>query len=94
MVQNQNPPATRGLRSVIRVQKEDSAFVYFVLEALEGVTSYRTLDQPPLALYRDLELLTPPDFADDTIECLKDLSGKVLVLESEIPTLTQSLLLA
>ena len=41
---------------VIRLNKEDSAFFYFQLEANDGVAFYSTLEHPPHAQYRDIDL--------------------------------------
>ena len=51
-----------SIRKVIRVKKEDSAFVYFILESYEGIVSYSTLDSELGQAWRDLELRIPPDF--------------------------------
>jgi hypothetical protein len=68
-----------GVKSVfkiIRVRKEDSAFVYFILESYEGIASYSTLEFKQGDAYRDLELRIPPDFVaevDDLLQRLGDL---------------------
>ncbi len=41
---------------VLRMNKEDSAFFYFQLEANDGLCFYSTLENPPHAQYRDIEL--------------------------------------
>ncbi len=74
-------PDFRTIRKVIRVRKEDSAFVYFILEASEGITSYSTLEHRPGDAYRDLELRTPVDFAEEVDELLQRLGTMV----QEIP---------
>lgn len=69
-------PALHAIRRRIRVRKEDSAYVYFILESYEGVTAYSTLDFKVGDPFRDLELLIPPDFLTETeglIERLGDL---------------------
>ena len=43
-------------RYVLRMNKEDSAFFYFQLEANDGLCFYSTLENPPHAQFRDLEL--------------------------------------
>ena len=63
-------PASAVVRRLIRVRKEDSAYVYFVLEALEGVASYSTLAHAPGAAYRDLELTVPVGFEQQVDELL------------------------
>lgn len=66
----------------IRVRKEDSAFVYFILESHEGIVSYSTLPFEPGDPHRDLELRIPPDFEEDVRRLLKELGEKVYELES------------
>ena len=61
----------------IRVRKEDSAFVYCILESHEGIASYSTLDHPVGALYRDLELTIPTAFVDD-VELIFKLLGEMV----------------
>ena len=67
----------------IRVKKEESAFVYFILESYEGIVSYSTLDYQVGDLHRDLELRIPPDFLDETREVLKSLGDLVYEIKSE-----------
>lgn len=38
------------------MNKEDSAFFYFQLEANDGLCFYSTLEHPPHAQYRDIDL--------------------------------------
>jgi hypothetical protein len=64
----------------IRVRKEDSAFVYFILESYEGIASYSTLDHTQGDAYRDLELRIPPDFVEEVEGLLKDLGEMVYEL--------------
>ncbi len=65
--------AQSSIRRVIRVRKEDSAFVYFILESYEGITSYSTLPFKPGEAHRDLELMVPPDFEGDVQDVLNRL---------------------
>lgn len=57
----------------IRLRKQDSAFVYHVFEAHEGICSYSTLDHEPGSFYRDLEFQVPIDFIDEVERVLKEL---------------------
>jgi hypothetical protein len=41
---------------VLRLNKEDSAFFYFQLEANDGLCFYSTLSYEPHAQYRDIEM--------------------------------------
>ena len=56
---------SRSVFRTIRVRKEDSAFVYFMLESNEGIASYSTLAHRPGDAFRDLELRIPPDFVGE-----------------------------
>lgn len=69
-----------ALHRTIRVRKEDSAFVYFLLESYEGITAYSTLDSKPGDSYRDLLLLIPPDFASEVNQLLNQLGEMVYEL--------------
>lgn len=40
----------------IRLNKEDSAFFYFQLEASDGLCFYSTMEHPHHAQYRDIDL--------------------------------------
>lgn len=62
-----------SVRRTIRLRKEDTAYVYFVLESHEGLTSYSTLEHRPGDAYRDLELRIPPDFVVETEALLERL---------------------
>ncbi len=67
----------RSIFKIIRVKKEDSAFVYFTLEAHEGLASYSTLPHQPGDAYRDLELRIPPDFLAE-VESLLSRLGEMI----------------
>ncbi len=71
-----------SLRKVIRVKKEDSAYVYFILESYEGITSYSTLEFKTGDLYRDLELRIPPDFEQEVEVLLKSFGDMIYPLAS------------
>lgn len=72
----------KSVKKTIRVKKEDSAFVYFILESHEGITSYSTLDFKTGDPYRDLELRIPPDFVTETEEVLRQLGDLVYEIEA------------
>ncbi len=71
----------------IRVRSEDSAFVYAVLEASEGVCAYSTLPHQTGDRHRDLELIIPDGQLPEVERILADLTdqlaGEVYVLEIE-----------
>jgi hypothetical protein len=68
---------------IIRVRREDSAFVYFILESYEGITSYSTLGFRKEDSFRDLELRIPPDFVDEVDELLRELGDMVYEIKPE-----------
>jgi hypothetical protein len=70
-------------RKKIRVKKEDSAFVYFILESYEGITSYSTLDFNQGDLHRDLELRIPKDFVPEVEDLLRHLGDLIYEIETE-----------
>ena len=72
----------KSYKKIIRVKKEDSAFVYFILESHEGITSYSTLPFNTGDAHRDLELSIPPDFLEEVEEVLKSLGEMVYLLPS------------
>lgn len=67
------------------MKTEDSAFVYAVLEAAEGICAYSTLDYRPGEAFRDLELVIPEGQkveVDQVLDRLKnDLKGHLYALE-------------
>ena len=75
--------SVQSIKKVIRVKKEDSAFVYFILESHEGICSYSTLHFKTGDAYRDLELRIPPDMIQEVDEVLKSLGE--LIYEISIP---------
>jgi hypothetical protein len=71
----------RSVLKRIRVRKQDSAFVYAILESHEGIAAYSTLAHKPEDLYRDLELQIPPDFVAEAERLLRELGELVYDLE-------------
>lgn len=82
-VRNVTPPETRSLRRKIRVRKEDSAFVYCVLESHEGIAAYSTLDFKPGDPHRDLMVFVPPGFVEEADAVLKSLGEMIYELERD-----------
>ena len=69
------------IRKVIRVHRRDSAFVYAVLESLEGMTSYATLDDVPSQNYRELALTISPGFAVEVETVLDGMRKRFPIIE-------------
>lgn len=72
-----------SVRKRIRVRREDSAFIYNILESHEGITAYSTLPHRQGDLSRDLELYIPPDFLGEVEEVLKRLGDLVYELDEQ-----------
>ena len=62
---------------VIRVRKQDSAYLYQILESYEGLTNFSTLDAEKESPYRDIALHYAPDL-------FPELERLLLCLEAEI----------
>lgn len=69
-------PAASVVRR-IRVRSDDSAFVYSVFEASEGVCAYSTLPHQPGDRHRDLELVIPAGQLPEVERILKDLTDRL-----------------
>lgn len=71
---------------VLRVPKDQAAFVYFQLESNEGLFFYSTLDESLKEAFRDLELFSPTSLENEGNHFLEHLKTEVeyLVLADEI----------
>ena len=58
----------------IRVAREESAFVYAILEASEGICFYSTVPHQHGEMHRDLDLVIPPAFLQQVRALIADLS--------------------
>jgi hypothetical protein len=65
---------------IIRSKKEDSAFLYHVFEAHEGLTAYSTLPFQRHDPHRDLELIFAPEAEADVKKVLSDLGDLIIIL--------------
>lgn len=65
----------QAVKRRIRVRKEDSAYVYCIFEAHEGIAAYSTLDHKAGDLYRDLELQIPVAFLTDVDSVIQRLNA-------------------
>lgn len=73
------------IHTVIRVPKEESAFVYFTLEANEGLSFYSTLEESLGEGYRDIVIKSheslEPEFDHLIEELKKEVPMQILVRE-------------
>lgn len=77
--------STQLFHYIIRMNKEDSAFFYFQLEANDGICFYSTMEHPHHAQYRDIELkgdiLLKEEMKHILQECSKKFKLDILVDE-------------
>jgi hypothetical protein len=80
--------STHLFHFILRLNKEDSAFFYFQLEASDGICFYSTLNHPAHAQYRDLDLKGDILLKNEALhlidECKKRFNVEVL-LDETIP---------
>lgn len=60
-------------KKIVRVLKNDSAFLYFTLEASEGMAFYSTLEESNYSPYRDIEINCTLEFSNSIDKLLKKL---------------------
>ena len=65
----------------IRLHKKDTAFVYAILESLEGMTIYSTMPDEPGSIHRDLKLWIPEGFVTDIEKILDGMRKKFPILD-------------
>lgn len=68
------------IHTVIRVPKEESAFVYFTLESNEGLSFYSTLENSLGQGYRDIAIKTHESLEDE-LDHLITVLGKAIPIE-------------
>ncbi len=71
---------THAHKIFIRTRKEDSVFIYHILEASEGLAAYSTLPFTSVDPHRDLELLVPQERIKQVNDLLQSLSEIVTIL--------------
>jgi hypothetical protein len=74
---------THAHKIFIRSKKEDSAFVYHILEAQGGWAAYSTLPFKSHDPFRDLELLVTKEMLVPVNELLQSLKDVVVVLPED-----------
>ncbi len=68
-------------KMIIRTSRENSAYLYQLLEAHEGLTAYSTLPFKAGDLNRDVELIMAPGQVSEVKSLLQDISDFVTVLK-------------
>ena len=62
---------------VIRLPKNDAAFLYFTLEANEGLCFYSTADHEPHSPFREVIMKGSIEFRNATLKVLESLKKKI-----------------
>lgn len=75
------PNSAKTFRRVLRTPKEHSAYLYFILESHEGLTSYSTLPHRVGELTRDVELLATEYFRQDVDALCVQLAREISVTD-------------
>jgi hypothetical protein len=65
------------IRIILKLHKRDTAFVYAILESLEGMVSFSTLPFEKGSLVRELELFVAKDFISDVEYVLQSFKKKM-----------------
>ena len=80
--------STQLFHYVVRMNKEDSAFFYFQLEANDGLCFYSTLPYEPHTQYRDIEMRGDILLKSEVTKLLKNCEAKFkidILLDETIP---------
>lgn len=78
---------------ILRVPKDQAAFLYFQLEANEGLCFYSTLDQSLRESFRDIEIFSPASLEKEVrhfFESMQDQVSPLVLLEEKIPDSTKA----
>lgn len=70
---------TKVFHLVIRVPKADSAFLYFQLEANEGLCFYSTLKSSLGQGHRDIDITSDLSFKAEVVRLIKKLEDKMAI---------------
>lgn len=62
---------------ILRVKKEDSAYLYQILEASDGLTNYSTLPSEKGCPYRDILLHQSPDLKKEVRQMVDRLALEI-----------------
>lgn len=81
-----NRPIAQLFHLIIRLNKADSAFFYFQLEANDGICFYSTLENAPHDQFRDLDLKGDIHLRDQMMNIIKQCEKKfnIEILTDEI----------
>ena len=66
-------------RVVIRVPKDEAAYVYQLLESYDGIATYSTLPHEKNFPYRDIAIMPAPDLVSEVKILVRNISSEVAV---------------
>lgn len=72
---------------IVRLPKEDSAFLYFLLEANEGLCFYSTLNHETGQSYREVDIKGTIEFKDEILRILnrlKETTPEIVLTRNEL----------
>ncbi len=64
-------------RVVIRVPKDEAAYVYQLLESYDGIATYSTLPHEKNFPYRDIAIMPAPDLVSEVKILLRNVCAEV-----------------
>lgn len=70
-------PNESAAQVVIRVRKQDSAYLYQILESYEGLANYSTVSLAKDLPYRDIALHIAPDLRAEVESLIQRLSAEI-----------------
>lgn len=71
------------IKKILQVHQKDSAFLYAILESLEGMAAYSTLAHQKNSQTREIELFIPQALLADMEIILEGMRKKIPILELE-----------
>ncbi len=77
-------PEGRVHKMVVRTSKQDSVFLYNVLEASEGLAAYSTVNYQIGDRHRDVELLIPLKLLKNVKDLMTFLKNTVQIISEEL----------
>jgi translation initiation factor 2 alpha subunit (eIF-2alpha) len=78
MIERRDWPVKLGACSVVlRVRKEDSAYLYKILESYEGIANFSTVSEGKNLAHRDIRLHIAPDLRGEVLVLVERLKGEI-----------------
>lgn len=74
----------------LRVPKDEAYFLYYSLEANEGIAFYSTLEESLQGQYRDIDVRAPIEWKEDLKALIRRLQGEIRLDVVEEETIIDS----